>query len=149
MNGKPVSKNIKLRYNSPILYSEGAIHIKSRLQQAEPNARSTKLSRSHSKKNYFTFLVVQEIHVRYWHCSFSTMLNELRHVYMIPMLRSMLRSFRSHCAVINFKGANTELKVAINQNLKQLLRDMYCKIKYNFIHPALHIWKEHRNVWWD
>lgn len=45
-------------------------------------------------KHHTTFLVVDETHRRYWYPNFAIVLNEIRQVYMIPSLRTILQSVR-------------------------------------------------------
>lgn len=154
MKSKPVLKKyqVKIQLSNSLFWRSYPYKIQTSTGRTQRQINETQ-SFSQQKK-YLTFLVERNTRKiltlqLFNHVKWATAcVHDSSVTFNAPIIPFSLCSVKIS-ELINFKGANTELKVAINQNLKQLLRDMYCKIKYNFIHPALHIWKEHRNVWWD
>lgn len=108
-DGKTIPKNSQLKRYSPFLDPEGIIRMRSRLQEAEYLSAEQRNPIILPSKHHFTFLIVTEIHQKYWHQNFATVLNEVRQTYMIPAIRSILRSVRHRCQVCKILRARPEI----------------------------------------
>lgn len=108
-DGKLLLRDSKLKRYSPFMDPEGLIRMRSRLQEAEYLTSDQCNPIILPAKHHYTYLTVNEIHKKYWHANSSTVLNEVRQVYMIPALRSLLQSVRSRCQVCKNQSAKPEV----------------------------------------
>lgn len=107
--GKEISKNSRLRKYSPFLDQNKIIRMRSRLQEAEFLQYEQRNPIILPNKNPVTKLIVHDFHVKYWHANYNTVLNELRQIYVIPHMRSILKSVRSSCQTCIIRSARPQV----------------------------------------
>lgn len=109
-NNQRVTRESRLRQYSPFLDpDEGVIRMKSRLQEADYLQYNQRNPIILPGKHPLTRLIVNDMHVKYWHANYNTVLNELRQIYVIPNLRTLLKSVRAACQMCKIRSARVDI----------------------------------------
>lgn len=107
--GKPIMRGSRLQRLSPFLDPEGVMRLKSRLQEAEYLSYNQRNPIILPNKHPLTRLIVHHMHEKYWHANYNTVLNELRQLYIIPNVRTILKSVRATCQTCKIRRARPEV----------------------------------------
>ncbi|XP_055527219.1 uncharacterized protein LOC129719835 [Wyeomyia smithii] len=81
----------------PFMDKNGVIRKRNRLGNAEWIPYKTKYPVILPSKHPITFLIVDSFHRRFRHCNRETVVNELRQLYEIPKLRSLVTKVSESC----------------------------------------------------
>lgn len=100
-----VSSTSKIRKYSPFIAEHRILRMKSRLQKAEYLSFDQRCPIILPNDSSFTNLIVDYYHVKYLHMNHLTALNEIRQKYVIPAVRSKLKSIRSRCMKCRIRNA--------------------------------------------
>lgn len=107
--GKLIHAGSRLRQYSPFMDKQGIVRMKSRLQEADFLQYDQRNPIILPSKHPITRLIIHDVHVKYWHANYNTVLNELRQIYVIPHARTILKSVRAACQTCKIRSARPEV----------------------------------------
>ena len=105
--GESLNKNSKLVNLTPYLDKDGILRANGRLRNIPKNIlKNGNYPIILDLKYYVTRLIVKYYHVKYYHGSYETVINEIRQTFWISGLRSALKSLTHKCFTCRKLRAN-------------------------------------------
>ncbi|XP_055585028.1 uncharacterized protein LOC129737888 [Uranotaenia lowii] len=104
-SGGVLESSSPLRKYAPFLDEEGLLRENSRIRNYESVEFGMRFPIILPTKHRVTFLVVDSYHRRYNHANFVTVVNEVRQLYTIPGLRSLVKKICRECRTCRLRNA--------------------------------------------
>ncbi|XP_062713760.1 uncharacterized protein LOC134290608 [Aedes albopictus] len=102
---KALQKSSALYKMWPFLDEAGVLRKRGRLGNAEWMSYQTKFPVILPRQHHITFLLVDYCHRRFRHCNRETIVNEMRQLYEIPRLRSVVFNVAVECMTCKIRRA--------------------------------------------
>ncbi|XP_062708163.1 uncharacterized protein LOC134288186 [Aedes albopictus] len=106
-NGEPrtLDRSSNLYQLSPMLDERGILRVDSRIQAAKNISAETKQPVILPRKHKLTYLIIDSFHRKFLHGCPETVVNEIRQLYHVPKLRTVVKTVAKNCQMCRVKRA--------------------------------------------
>ncbi|XP_058456811.1 uncharacterized protein LOC131434173 [Malaya genurostris] len=108
---KPLHSSSPLHHFMPVLDDRGLIRQYSRVRKAQHLSTDMRYPIIMPKDHHVTLLLIDWYHRTYRHANHETVCNEIRQVFTIPRLRTMVRRISRECQFCKIRRAQPQIPV--------------------------------------
>ena len=117
---KALSKQNPLYKHCPYIDNDGILRAKGRIDEAPSVSHNTKRPVLLPKEHYVVNLILQDLHEKYFHGNNETVVNEIRQEFVIPRLRTVLKTLVKKCQWCKIKKAKPEYPQMASRPVERL-----------------------------